>query len=85
MVVEGAGAVSLSALIYNKMKIKGEKVACIVSGGNVDWESLKEVIDGSLSSSQIYHDDSHKLTNRYAITEKWQEKKGSMRFLPHNK
>lgn len=49
IVVEGAGAVSLSVLIHNKMKIKDEKVACIVSGGNVDWESLKEVIDGSLS------------------------------------
>mgnify|MGYP001056634506 CR=1 FL=1 len=48
IIVEGAGAVSLASLIYNKVKIKGEKVACIVSGGNIDWESLKEIIDGKL-------------------------------------
>ena len=49
IIVEGAGAVSLASLIYNRVKIRGEKVVCIVSGGNVDWETLKEIIDGNES------------------------------------
>ncbi|MDE7411211.1 MAG: threonine ammonia-lyase [Paramuribaculum sp.] len=44
LVAEGAGAVSVAAAMFNKVPIKGKKVVCIVSGGNIDVTSLNRVI-----------------------------------------
>jgi threonine dehydratase len=44
MVVEGAGAVSLAAIMANKALFKGKKVGVIVSGGNVDARLLSSVL-----------------------------------------
>lgn len=40
LIVEGAGAVSTAALIRYQNKIKGKKVALIITGGNIDTDFL---------------------------------------------
>ncbi len=45
MIAEGAGAVALAAVMYNKIpEIKGKKVVCVISGGNIDVTILSRVI-----------------------------------------
>lgn len=46
VVAEGAGAVSLAAALY---RLKGfRKVACIVSGGNIDSQILIKILQGNV-------------------------------------
>ena len=52
MIAEGAGAVSLAAVMFDKIpNIKGKKVCCIVSGGNIDVTILSRVINRGLLTS----------------------------------
>jgi threonine dehydratase len=52
MIAEGAGAVSLAAVMYNKIpNIKGKKVVCLISGGNIDVTILSRVISRGLLMS----------------------------------
>ena len=51
MTAEGAGAVSVAAAIFNKVPIKGKKVVCLVSGGNIDVTILSRVIDRGLQKA----------------------------------
>ncbi len=51
LVAEGAGAVSVAAAMFNKVPIKGKKVVCLVSGGNIDVTSLNRVITRGLVKS----------------------------------
>ena len=51
LVDEGAGAVSVAAVMYNKVPVKGKKVVCLVSGGNIDVNTLSRVITRGLSKS----------------------------------
>ncbi len=51
LVSEGAGAVSVAAVMFNKLPIKGKKVVCIVSGGNIDVNTLNRVVTRGLSKS----------------------------------
>ena len=51
LVAEGAGAVSVAAVMYNKVPVKGKKVVCLVSGGNIDVNTLSRVITRGLSKS----------------------------------
>ncbi len=52
MIAEGAGAVSLAAVMFNKIPdIKGKKVACVISGGNIDVTILSRVINRGLLMS----------------------------------
>lgn len=48
MIAEGAGAVAVAAAIFNKVPVKGKKVVCLVSGGNIDVTILSRVIDRGL-------------------------------------
>ncbi|MCM1110828.1 MAG: threonine ammonia-lyase [Clostridium sp.] len=48
LVSEGAGAVSVAAAMFNKVPVKGKKVVCLVSGGNIDVTSLNRVITRGL-------------------------------------
>ena len=48
MIAEGAGAVSVAAVMFNKLPIKGKKVVCVVSGGNIDVNILSRVINRGL-------------------------------------
>ena len=44
LVVEGAGAVALAALLANKKMFEGRKVVLIVSGGNIDFTLIDRII-----------------------------------------
>jgi threonine dehydratase len=55
-VVEGAGAVALAALLYRNIAKKGEKIALIVSGGNVDTTILSKLITQGLIKSGRYRE-----------------------------
>ncbi len=51
LVTEGAGAVSVAALMFNKLNIKDKNVVCILSGGNIDVNILNRVITRGLVMS----------------------------------
>lgn len=55
IVVEPAGALSISALDYYKDKIKGKNVVCIVSGSNNDLGRMEEIRDRSLLYEGLKH------------------------------
>ena len=48
MIAEGAGAVSVAAVMFNKIPVKGKNVVCVVSGGNIDVTILSRVIKRGL-------------------------------------
>ena len=55
MIAEGAGAVSVAAVMFDKVPVKGKKVCCLVSGGNIDVTILSRVIKrGLLNSGRTY-------------------------------
>ena len=47
VIAEGAGAVSVAAVLFHKLPVEGKKVVCIVSGGNI----LSRVITRGLLTS----------------------------------
>ncbi len=51
LIAEGAGAVSVAAVMFNRIPIKGKKVVCLVSGGNIDVTILNRVIRRGLVKS----------------------------------
>lgn len=51
MIAEGAGAVAVAAVMFNKFDLKGKRVAAVVSGGNIDITSLSRVVDRGLKNS----------------------------------
>ncbi len=51
MIAEGAGAVAFAAAMFNKFPLKGKKVVSIISGGNIDVNSLSRVIERGLMKS----------------------------------
>ncbi len=55
IVVEPAGALSVSALDFIKDKIKGKKVVCVVSGGNNDIGRMQEIKERSLIYEGLKH------------------------------
>lgn len=46
MVAEATGALSLAAL--RKLEVTGQKVACVISGGNIDVITISEIINRGL-------------------------------------
>lgn len=51
LIAEGAGAVAVAAVLFNKLPIKGKKVVCLVSGGNIDVTILSRVINRGLQKA----------------------------------
>lgn len=51
LVTEGAGAVSVAAAMFDKVPVVGKKVACVLSGGNIDVTILSRVIKRGLLMS----------------------------------
>jgi threonine dehydratase len=49
LVVEGGGSVGIGALIHDKVADLGDHIAVVVSGGNVDINLLKSIINGEWS------------------------------------
>lgn len=48
MIAEGAGAVSVAAAMFHKVDVKGKRVVCLLSGGNIDVTILSKVINRGL-------------------------------------
>ena len=56
MIAEGAGAVSVAAVMFDKLPLKDKNVACVVSGGNIDVTILSRVMErGLLKSGRTCH------------------------------
>lgn len=52
MISEGAGAAPVAALLAGKLpELKGKRVCCVVSGGNIDVTILSRIIDRGLLMS----------------------------------
>ncbi|MDX4011855.1 threonine ammonia-lyase [Aliarcobacter skirrowii] len=51
LMVEGAGAVSVAAIMHDKVDITGKKVCAVVSGGNIDVTMLSLIIEKGLIKS----------------------------------
>lgn len=51
LIAEGAGAASVAAVMFGKVPVKGKKVVCLVSGGNIDVTILSRVIKRGLLMS----------------------------------
>lgn len=51
LIAEGAGAVSVAAVMFDKVPVGDKKTVCIVSGGNIDVNFLNRIIDRGLEKS----------------------------------
>ncbi|SHF13158.1 threonine dehydratase [Desulforamulus putei DSM 12395] len=54
LVVEGAGAVGIAALLHKKCDLYGKKVAVILSGGNIDVNVISIIIERGLVKAGRY-------------------------------
>jgi threonine dehydratase len=54
LVVEGAGAVGLAALLSGRLALPGKKVAVVLSGGNVDINLLARIIEHGMTNAGRY-------------------------------
>ncbi len=50
-VAEGAGATTVAAAMFNKFDIEGKNVVCVVSGGNIDVNTLSRAITKGLTKT----------------------------------
>ncbi|MDQ7982825.1 MAG: threonine ammonia-lyase [Spiroplasma sp.] len=49
IVAEGAGAVASAAILFNKLKnVKGKKIVCVLSGGNIDVTTFLNITNRAL-------------------------------------
>lgn len=56
VITEGAGAVAVAAVLFQKLPLLGKKVVCILSGGNIDVTILSRVINrGLLKAGRTAH------------------------------
>lgn len=51
LMVEGAGAVSVAAIMHDKVDIENKKICAIISGGNIDVTMLSLIIEKGLVKS----------------------------------
>ncbi len=64
LIAEGAGAVAVAAVMFNKVPVKGKKVVALVSGGNIDVTILSRVIKRGLLMSGRNHTLCIELTDK---------------------
>ncbi|MDE3096065.1 MAG: threonine ammonia-lyase [Chloroflexota bacterium] len=55
LVVEGAGAVGVAALMAGKVDVAGKRVVAVLSGGNVDINMLARVVEHGLMQAGRYY------------------------------
>jgi threonine dehydratase len=68
LVVEGAGAVGLAALLSRRVSLNGRRAAVVLSGGNIDVNLMARIIEHGLATS-----------GRYLIFETWlQDRPGEL-------
>lgn len=51
LVVEGAGAVTLAALLENRDRFRGKRIVLVISGGNIDFTLIDRIIRKGLVTS----------------------------------
>lgn len=51
LVVEGAGAVTMAAVLNGCLKMPGKKVVAVISGGNIDVNLLSRIVDRGLAKA----------------------------------
>ena len=51
LVTEGAGAVAVAAVMFDKVDVKGKNAVCVLSGGNIDVTILSRIINRGLVRS----------------------------------
>ena len=54
MLVEGAGAVTLAALLNNRIPVIEGKTVCLLSGGNIDVKTISQVVERGLIAGGRY-------------------------------
>jgi threonine dehydratase len=54
LLVEGAGAASLSSLLYHRIGMKDKKIVCVISGGNIDMHFISRIIEHGLAEAGRY-------------------------------
>lgn len=64
MVVEGAGAASLAALLAGKIPCPGKKVVALISGGNVDVNLVSRIIEHGLRKAGRFMDITTRIPDR---------------------
>ena len=68
ILAEGAGAVAAAAIMFDKIPESGKKIACVISGGNVDINILNRVIARGLMMND----------RKSAITIQMDDKQGTL-------
>ena len=54
LIAEGAGALSVAAVMFDKLPLDNKKAVCVISGGNIDVNILSRVINrGLLKAGRI--------------------------------
>lgn len=48
LIVEGGGAVSMAAIMSDKINLENSKIVAVISGGNIDMNLVKNIIDSTL-------------------------------------
>ena len=64
LIAEGAGAVSVAAVMFDKIPVKGKRVVAVISGGNIDVTILSRVIKRGLLMSGRNHTLCIELTDK---------------------
>jgi threonine dehydratase len=54
LVVEGAGAVTLAALLYGRRSLHRGKTVCVLSGGNIDVQTIARVVERGMMAEGRY-------------------------------
>jgi len=54
LLVEGAGAVTLAALLHDRVANGGGKTVCLLSGGNIDVKTISMVVERGLLAAGRY-------------------------------
>jgi threonine dehydratase len=55
MLVEGAGAAALAAILYKKVQVYGKKAGCIISGGNADPVKIQTYKEMSTTPKKLHY------------------------------
>lgn len=51
LMVEGAGATPVAALLNGKVSLPGQKIVAVISGGNIDVNMLSRIVDKGLAKA----------------------------------
>ena len=54
LLVEGAGAISLAALLFRHIQARGQRVVTVLSGGNIDINLVARIIQHGLTTAGRY-------------------------------